>query len=77
MGADSYDAKGNTYYTVPALAVIELTVGGVYKDGIQEHYAYSHGIAAAEYNDAIYYCPYIFVDGVKYYGERAKAYYVN
>ena len=37
--------------------------------GIQEYYAYSHGIPAKEYNDTIYYRTYIVVDGEEYYGD--------
>ena len=46
----------------------EFDKTSVYK-GIQEYYAYSHGIPAKEYNDTIYYRTYIVVDGVEYYGD--------
>ena len=46
----------------------EFDKTSVYK-GIQEYYAYSHGIPAKEYNDTIYYRTYIVVDGEVYYGD--------
>jgi len=52
-----------------ATSVQKLADAGVYTDGIQEYYAYSHGIAAAEYGDRIFYCTYIVIDGVEYYGD--------
>jgi hypothetical protein len=46
----------------------KLVNAGKYQ-GIQEFYAESHGIAAKEYNDKIYYRTYIVVDGKEYYGD--------
>ena len=55
-----------------ATSVKKLTDAGVYKDGIHEYYAYSHGVTAAEYGDTIYYCTYIEANGRAYYGELCE-----
>ena len=52
-----------------ATAISKLADGGIYSDNVQEYYAYSHGIAAAEYADKIYYRTYITIDGISYYGD--------
>jgi len=64
------DTPADGAFTIDnASSVKKLTDAGIYKDGIQEYYAYSHGIAAAEYGDRIFYCTYIVIDGVEYYGD--------